>query len=261
MKIEALWLSQQGTRTSDNRDHAGIGIRRGEFMGIVVDGSTTGPAHGDFARALTQMLVDWFVETVETITTAAILRALRQAHEILRKRYPQGSASILIIHAKERNSITVFHSGDCVLGAVDTNGLISWKTSPHTLANALVEMPLKDISASPTRHLLTKSFRAREFEPPEIQERGEFSGCLLVATDGFWAELSEVDQARFLGGDQSSAEKDRDDRSVLRLRIFLSDHLAFVIQEKSSTNLYRRTADMRRRRCFERTRTYDPSLY
>lgn len=213
-------------------------------MGIVVDGSTTGPVNGDFARALTQMLVDWFVETVEAITTATILRALRQVHEILRKQYPQGSASILIIHAEEPNSITVFHSGDCVLGEVETEGSISWQTSPHTLTNALAEMPLKDIAGSPTRHLLTTSFRAREFEPPEIQERGEFSGCLLVATDGFWAELSEGDQARFLRGEHSSVEKDQDDRSVLQLNISFSDHLAFVIEVKSSTNLYRRTADM-----------------
>lgn len=40
MKIEARWLSQQGTRTADNRDHAGLGARPGEFLGIVVDGST-----------------------------------------------------------------------------------------------------------------------------------------------------------------------------------------------------------------------------
>lgn len=213
-------------------------------MGIVVDGSTTGPANGDFARIVTKMLVDWFVETVEAITTAGILRALRQVHEILREQYPQGSASILVIHVKERNSITVFHSGDCVLGEVDANGLISWKTSPHTLANALVEMPLKDIAASPTRHLLTKSFRAREFEPPEIQERGELSGCLLVATDGFWAELSEGGQARFLEDDLSPADKDRDDQSVLQLSISFCDHFAFAMQERFSTNLYQRNADM-----------------
>lgn len=241
MKIEALWLSQQGTRTSDNRDHAGIGIRRGEFMGIVVDGSTNSPVNGDFARAATKMLVDWFVESTEAITTAAILRALKQGHEILRKQYPQASA---IIHVNERNSLTVFHSGDCVLGEVDPNCLISWQTSPHTLTNAMVEMPLKDITASPTRHLLTKSFRAREFEPPDIQEREDYSGCLLVATDGFWAELSEVDQARFLAGDLSPAGKDRDDRSVLQLSISFSKHLEFVMHDKSSTNLCRRTADM-----------------
>lgn len=244
MKIEALWLSQQGTRTSDNRDHAGIGIRRGEFIGIVVDGSTTGPANGDFARALTQMLVDWFVEAVEATTTTTILRALRQIHEILRKQYPQGSASILIIHTEKPNSITVLHSGDCVLGEVDAEGSISWQTSPHTLTNALAEMPLKDIAGSPTRHLLTTSFRAREFEPPEIQELGEFLGCLLVATDGFWAELSEGDQARFLEGDLSPADKDRDDQSVLQLSISFCDHFAFAMQERSSTNLYQRNADM-----------------
>ncbi|QDG94720.1 hypothetical protein NIBR502774_19715 (plasmid) [Rhizobium sp. NIBRBAC000502774] len=38
--------------------------------------------------------------------------------------------------------------------------------TPHTLANALADMPLEAIAKSPTRHLLTKSFRSREFMPP-----------------------------------------------------------------------------------------------
>lgn len=102
-------------------------------------------------------------------------------------------------------------------------------------------MPLKVIAQSPTRHLLTRSFRSRAFEPPDILEREEFSGTLLLASDGFWAELLEKDQAKFLAGDQSSAETDRDDRSVLRLRISFSDHLMFAMHDKSSKNLYLRT--------------------
>lgn len=61
-------------------------------------------------------------------------------------------------------------------------------------------MPLKDIAEAAMRHLLTRSFRARGFELPDIVKRAEFSGSLVLATDGFWAELSENDQARFLGG-------------------------------------------------------------
>ncbi|WP_457588790.1 hypothetical protein [Ensifer canadensis] len=241
MDIEALWLTQQGTRTSDNRDHAGFGMRQNEFLGVVVDGSTNGAANGGYARAIDQMLVDWFVETAEAITADLMVNVLRQSHENLREQFPRGSASVLLIHATGRNSITIFHSGDCVLGEFDTNDVIAWQTSPHTLTNALAEMPLKVIAQSPTRHLLTKSFRSRAFEPPDILERNEFSGTLLLASDGFWAELPEKDQAKFLAGEQSSAETDRDDRSVLRLRISFSDHLVFAMRDKSSKNLYLRT--------------------
>jgi hypothetical protein len=76
MIIEALWFSQQGTRTSDNRDHAGIGIRQREFLGVVVDGSTNGAANGEYARSIVQMLVDWFVETGDVITDDLMVRFL-----------------------------------------------------------------------------------------------------------------------------------------------------------------------------------------
>jgi serine/threonine protein phosphatase PrpC len=243
MIIEALWVSQQGTRTSDNRDHAGIGIRQGEFLGVVVDGSTHGAANGEYARSIVQMLVDWFVETGDVITDDLMVQVLRELHENLRKRYPRGSASLLLIYAAESDSISVIHSGDCVLGELDRHDGVNWRTSPHTLTNALVEMPLKDIAQSATRHLLTRSFRARGFELPDIVKLPEFSGSLVLATDGFWAELSEKDQARFLAGHQASTATDRDDRSVLLLRISLSNHLAFVMYDKSSKNLYRRTTD------------------
>jgi serine/threonine protein phosphatase PrpC len=172
-----------------------------------------------------------------------MVQVLRELHENLRKRYPRGSASLLLIYAAESDSISVIHSGDCVLGELDRHDGVNWRTSPHTLTNALVEMPLKDIAQSATRHLLTRSFRARGFELPDIVKLPEFSGSLVLATDGFWAELSEKDQARFLAGHQASTATDRDDRSVLLLRISLSNHLAFVMYDKSSKNLYRRTTD------------------
>lgn len=48
MKIEARWLSQKGTRTDDNRDHAGIAGRHGEFLAIVADGATNGSNNGGY---------------------------------------------------------------------------------------------------------------------------------------------------------------------------------------------------------------------
>ncbi|TBA31334.1 protein phosphatase 2C domain-containing protein [Rhizobium ruizarguesonis] len=238
MKIEALWFSQQGTRTTDNRDHAGIGTRDGEFLAIVADGSTAGPMNGEYARSIVEMVVDWFVGAADPFSNEHVLKALKQIHQTLRETFPRGSASILLFHVSERADLTVIHSGDCVLGWIDAD--IVWQTSPHTLANALAAMPLKDIAKSAIRHRLTQSFRAKEYMPPEILTQEQVAGIFLLATDGFWAELTEPEQIAFLGGDQS-ATAERDDRSVLELLISPNDALEVSLNNRSSSNLYRKS--------------------
>ncbi|UIK07842.1 hypothetical protein [Neorhizobium galegae] len=42
MRIEANWYCRKGTKTTDNRDHAGLGTNTSGVMGIVVDDSTAG---------------------------------------------------------------------------------------------------------------------------------------------------------------------------------------------------------------------------
>lgn len=100
-------------------------------------------------------------------------------------------------------------------------------------------MPLKDIAKSPIRHLLTRSFRAKEYMSPGVLTREKISGSFLLATDGFWAELTEEEQIAFLTGDQS-VDADRDDRSVLRLRLSLREPFSISLSDRSSINLYSR---------------------
>lgn len=237
MKIEALWLSQPGTRTKDNRDHAGIGARSDEFLGVVVDGSTRGSTNGDYARAIVEMLVDWFVATADAWSPDLALTALRHIHETLRERFPRGSASLLLLHAAEHAGLTTIHCGDCLLGEIGDD--IVWQTTPHTLANVFVEMPLKDVARSPARHLLTRSIRAREYMAPDVTTRDQISGSFLLATDGFWAELTDQEQTAFPGGNQSTGGE-RDDRSILKLRIFQGNPFTISLSEGSSVNLYNR---------------------
>ena len=40
----------------------------------------------------------------------------------------------------------------------------------------------------------------------------------MVVTDGFWADLNQDEQARFLGGGDVALPDDADDRSVLVIR-------------------------------------------
>lgn len=60
MRIEAKWYSQKGTKTPDNRDHAGIGTNTSGVMGIVVDGSTAGENSGEYAEAIVREVIEWF---------------------------------------------------------------------------------------------------------------------------------------------------------------------------------------------------------
>ncbi|MXN49461.1 hypothetical protein GR138_30195, partial [Shinella kummerowiae] len=200
MKIEARWSSQKGTRTDDNRDHAGIASRKGGFLAIVTDGATHGSNNGEYARAIVEAIVDWFAETDDAWGPEIMQAKLREIHQALRKSFPRGSASIILFHVTDAGSLTVLHSGDCLLARHD--GQAQWQGTPHTLSNALADMPLDAIAKSPTRHLLTQSFRSREFMAPDVLAEERASGAFLLATDGFWAELTESEQEAFLGGCQ-----------------------------------------------------------
>jgi hypothetical protein len=63
-RIEANWHSRKGTKTADNRDHAGLGVSTSGVMSIVVDGSTAGPDNGEYAGAIVREMVDWFIVSV-----------------------------------------------------------------------------------------------------------------------------------------------------------------------------------------------------
>lgn len=72
MAFAIQWHCQQGTRTADNRDHVGIGIRGDPILAIVLYGSKAGSASGLFAREIARCVVDWFVTTVVEITAETV---------------------------------------------------------------------------------------------------------------------------------------------------------------------------------------------
>ncbi|WP_286182374.1 hypothetical protein [Rhizobium sp. ICMP 5592] len=75
---------------------------------------------------------------------------------------------------------------------------------------------------------------------PDVLAEEKASGTLLLATDGFWAELTESEQEAFLGGGQSTAPE-RDDRSVLRLWLSTEEPTEILLDDGGSTNFYVRT--------------------
>lgn len=156
------WRSEQGGRTGGNRDCGGIGLRGDDILCIVLDGSTNGRDSGPFAREIARAVVDRFVDGHEAIDVEAITRWLRAIHGQLARRYPQASASYVLVHVDGSGAGLALHAGDCLLGRWDGEGEIEWLSRPDTLANALNEASIVTIASQPSRHRLTRSFRAKE---------------------------------------------------------------------------------------------------
>jgi len=125
MGIDVSWLSQAGKRTKDNRDCGGFGIRAEEALCVILDGSTNGPNSGEFARQITQELIDWYVADDGEMTAETLTACLRQIHETLAKAYPRDSASYMIVNIRPNTALAMY-AGDCLLGRRTTKSGIEW---------------------------------------------------------------------------------------------------------------------------------------
>ena len=93
-----------------------IGIRQTDILAIVLDGSSSGPNRGAFARAIAQRLVDWFVTTDQEISVPTLIVQLRAIRAELAKDFRGDSASYLLIHAIDGKDAFVLHAGNCLIG-------------------------------------------------------------------------------------------------------------------------------------------------
>ena len=238
MPASFFWRSRGG-RTGDNRDHCGIGIRDDGALCIVLDGSTRGRDSGGLVRRIATDIVDWYVDAGPPIDAGVIMTRLGMMHTELAGTFPQASASYMLVHLDGKNASGALWAGDCLLGRRSLAGETEWLSRPHTLANALDPMPVEQIAALGTRHLITRSFRPREFMRPDRMGRTEAEE-LILATDGFWAELDPDEQTVFLDEMRQAGETSGDDRSVLRIRLAVPPTGDLVRHDMDSDSLYAR---------------------
>jgi len=242
MTLQIRWHCRQGTRTADNRDHAGIGIRGGAVLAIVVDGSTSGSDSGDFAREIARRMVDWFVTGTEEVTADALIAQLRMTHAALAMDFRTDSASYVLVHLAATRPALVLHAGDCLLGRREEDGRITWLTQPHTLANPLLPVAIERLAKNPARHRLTRSFRSKRFIAPDLNLFELDHRPLLVATDGFWADLEAHQQVAFIEGLVGDVEQDRDDCGALSILRGKSGSEIELIDVGAAPNFYVREA-------------------
>gem|GEM_PF-442651 len=223
--MEYVWHSRQGNLTPDNRDYCGISKADGTTLCVFADGATGCPAGGDLAKTLVCRLLEGFLRLSQPASIDGMVGLLLEAHADLRRKHPADSASYIIALMGEGPTVTTLHAGDCRLGRLTNQGSIRWLTPVHTLANAIQELDERALRLSPDRHLLTRSFRAKRFQIPDcvIHEFDERDRGLLIASDGFWADLPEDEQLELLQGIPTGKLSSPDDVSCLFLPLPMGD--------------------------------------
>lgn len=220
-----VWYSRQGNLTPDNRDYCGISEAGGTTLCVLADGATGCPAGGDLAKALVCLLLDGFLRLSPPATIDGMVGLLGEAHAGLRRKHPADSAGYIIALMGKGPTVTTLHAGDCRLGRLANQGSIQWLTPVHVLANAIQDLDEPALRLSPGRRLLTRSFRAKRFQTPAcaIHEFDERDRGLLIASDGFWADLPENKQLEILHGICTGKLTSPDDVSCLSLSLPMGD--------------------------------------
>jgi PPM family protein phosphatase len=236
--VEISWRSIKGDGTDTNQDYCGIGLRDDTVLCIVLDGATAKPQSGELAQLIARDLVDWFTSAKTRVSANDIVDQLRQIHIKRSRALRWASASYLVALIEPKRPKEIFYAGDCLIGRFRTHGAIEWLIKPHTLANAIKDVPLDEIIGSPLRNRLTRSFRATEFISPDISTlQGDDTTPLVVATDGFWAGMDDDVQRRFLESADMPPNGIVDDCSTLMIRLLASDKSA-LIRPSAAENLY-----------------------
>lgn len=218
MAFNAEWITHKGTITDDNRDHCAIALRGPEALYVVADGSTKGDQSGDLAKEFVRKLADRFITEPYLSTVEEVTSFFDEMSKCYRISYPAGRLSFLVLLDLGDSSIVVIHAGDCRLGRIGVDNEAKWLSRAHTLANATKEIGDEALSQHDSRHLLTRCFRPGKSCEMEIRQYSLMAiDQLVIATDGYWADLNSEQKAGFIAKKFKPSSAQRDDSSCLVL--------------------------------------------
>ncbi|KRW74210.1 hypothetical protein AO735_12805 [Pseudomonas sp. TTU2014-096BSC] len=218
------WHTQAGTLTADNRDACAHIEQTHASLYLIADGSSSHPRSGELATALLAKLAQGFnnlsaAELPPEQVAEALLQLIANSHQALGDAHPQAACSYLVLCLLGDTAFSI-HEGDCCLGLIERSGKIDWLNSAHSAANWQGNLTHAEIAQAPSRHRLTRCFSARRASNPEINHWSlEPNQHWLLATDGFWAGLSEQQQQSFLHKGSLPAPPTDDDISCLSIII------------------------------------------
>lgn len=176
--ILQLNLSRQGTGRIENRDVSGSAHNAGTHLYVIADG-TSKPNSGELASALSHHLLECFRHAHPVVVSCPehalmlVLTSLDEVHSNICPDFPLASTSYLVLLVVGHTASSI-HAGDCCLGHLEKSQRLNWVNSPHCGPNWRGDLSHSLIANSPARKTLDTTW--------------------IMATDGFWAELSAEDQ-------------------------------------------------------------------
>lgn len=221
--ILRLSLSQQGACSAENRDASGSAQNTGSCLYMIADGSAK-PGSGELAKALTQHVLDAFSRaapiTVSCLDEALklTLTLLEDVHSNVCPDFPVASTSYLALLVVDQTAISI-HCGDCCLGYLEKDQRPRWLTSPQCGPNWKGDLSHALIANNPARKILLNCMSRRRRHEPHVQSLLIAKDTTwILATDGFWAELSPESQLGAITAGSLDAYPAEDDVTFILLQ-------------------------------------------
>jgi len=217
--------SLKGQEREANHDCAVAVFDGARGLFVIMDG-TLKPGSGKLAQGLAQGVIsayqsrisqgaeDTSHDLVEQLLNVILTDLHRQLFINL-----TGTTSYLVGVASQ-GQLTVAYEGDCSCGLAGSDGKIEWFTPPHCKANWKRDRSHRELAFDPARNVVTRSFRANRTPAPVFVRRSAPAGARFIfATDGFWAELTEAQQAAALDAPSGDIANVDDDVTWIDVRL------------------------------------------
>jgi serine/threonine protein phosphatase PrpC len=191
----------QGHERAANHDVAVAEIDGARGFFVIMDG-TSKPRSCQLAHGLAQGVIEAYQsqitqgaddstpDLVEQLLSSILADVHRQLFAT------QAGTTSYLIGVASQGQLTVAYEGDCACGMAGNDGKIKWFTPPHCQANWKRDRSHRELVLDPARNLVTRSLRAtRDPDPDFVRQLAPAGARFVFATDGFWAELTEQQQA------------------------------------------------------------------
>lgn len=201
--------SVTGAGRNANHDSVAVLCEGGRGVFVIADGFAkpgSGQLSERFVRGVLTLYQKHIHQGVDDTEHAAVEKMVRsvlaELHAALFAR--QTGSACYLIGVAAHGKLTLAYEGDCSCGVVMPAGMIEWMTPPHCKVNWRRDRSHHELAEDPARHRVTRCFKANRVPDPEFVFHPMSVGERVVfATDGFWAELTPVQQSRLLAAPDS----------------------------------------------------------
>lgn len=210
--------SQKGAVRASNRDFIGLFEFDNGVLIYLLDVSTSSSLScASFIEKLNSFISERITHEL-VADSETFLKGFQQVIVDLQQSFKSGVASLITSFISyDSKSVWGYTVGDSRIGIMDDK--ISWISPVHTGANPFGESFTEAMKLIPERHILTRSLNMRKkYKPVFFQFDVAAEQSLLIASDGFWAELTSELQFNLLARQQVQTE---DDSTVISINDFI----------------------------------------